>query len=341
MTFVVVTAVDKKNNTFHTVGVDSNTYTTSIDYGFITAEALAKLSYSAGGSNSAPLNFSVDRAGKIVQDCGDFNRFSSKGSAVVIAEIKSKGGRTMGYRLLSCLNNVCANLRLEEILQKEASMGKDEHFLQNGIIRNKTVNCYPNRPFLVMTVATPKKPTPAKAPTADTLPHYIDKKDMPKEAQAQPQPKPEYTPAQLKELHSCRTAGVPTNLIRNPDLSPEQMRVLWVSKSKGCLSEYFNDPAYSADAMKFYADRLYDKQTVVDCAEMLEHPELTVPQLTELYSCVCQGIPYTDYIGMSATDIGVKRDMSTTQYWGSSAIFEDDSYVEKAIGAAMRLHSEG
>lgn len=334
MGYVVVTGVDKNTGLYHAVNVDSEQFTLVTDYGFVTEENLAKFTVS-GGDHTIPLNFSVDRAGKLVQNCGNFSRFSPKGSAVVVAEIKSKGGRILGYRLLSCANNAIVNLRLEEILQKDKLMG-DDNFLQNGIIRNNTVNCYPQKPFPVMLAAVPKpKATPKPAEPAPK------QRATPKPPKAPPRPKQQmhFSDKQQLEIYNCQKKGIPTNLIRNPNLSPEQMRVLWVSKSKGCLSEYFNDPAYGVEAMKFYADRLYDKQTVVDCAEMLEHPELTPDELSELYACVCQGIPYADYIGMSPTEISVKRDMESAHYWGSQSEF-DSGYLEKAANAARRLRSE-
>ena len=333
MGYVVVTGVDKQSGLYHAVNIDSEQFTLRTDYGYVTEANLAKFAVS-GGDHTIPLNFSVDRVGKIVQNCGSFTRFSPKGSAVVIAEIKSKGGRVLGYRLLSCANNAIVNLRLEEILQKDKSMG-DDNFLQNGIIRNNTVNCYPQKPFPVITMAVVKPQKPKQQPKAEQPKQQAQKSGR----KAAPPPQ-EFTEKQQYELYKCQQAGVPVNLIRNNKLSPEQMRVLWVAKSKGCLSEHFNDPAYGVDAMKFYADRLYDDQTVVDCGDMLSHPELTADQLAELYACVCQGIPYQPYIGLSATDIGIQRDMSSAEYWGSSADLGDQAYLEKAMNAALKLHSE-
>lgn len=334
MGYVVVTGQNKKSALVHAVAVDHETYSVVGDYGFVGSSELVKIMYN-GGSQLTPLNFSLDRAGQIKQDCGDFSRFSQHGSAVVLAEIKTKGGRTLGYRLLSCINNVCVNLRLEEVLQREKSMPQGEHFLQNGIIRNNTVNSYPFKPFPVLQVegVVPKRPVKLAPPS----------KPEPKPAGIPPQkpskPPKEFTVEQQKELTMCRNAGVNPRFIGNPKLSPAQMRVLWVAKSKGCLAESFADPRFPADAMKFYADRLYDKQTVIDCSELLAHPELDVEQLNELYACVCQGVPYSELIGMSATDVSVKREMAVRQYWGSSLAFEND-YVEKAINVAGRINRE-
>lgn len=345
MGYAVVTGVDKKSGAYHAVAVDPE-FNVIGDYGYVTAEALVHIVYN-GGSAMTPLNFSVDRAGKLVQDCGDFNRFSTRGSAVVLAEIKSKGGRVLGYRLLSCANNAVVNLRLEEILQREKAMGNGEHFLQNGIIRRNTVNCYPMKPFPVLTVDGPSRKAPPKplgmTPEMEKVfkdaGTFVPKKS--KQTPRPPAPMPigmEFNEKQRDELGKCKKAGVDTRLISHPGLSPAQMRVLWVAKSKGCMSEAFADPKYSTDVMKFYADRLYDKQTVADCGELLAHPELSVDELNELYACICQGVPYSGLIGLSATDIGVKREMEAGQYWGSPDAFDRD-YLEKAANVARRIQS--
>lgn len=334
MGYIVVTSADKKSGPYHVVAVDEKTYSVIGDYGMVTEAQIVQFMRSGSGNDIQPLNFSIDRNGKLVQDCGDFGRFSLRGSAVVLAEIKSKAGRTLGYRLLSCANNACVNLRLEEILQREKSMGDNEHFLQNGIIRNNTVNCYPMHPFPVMMVDGAVK-KPAKRPTKD-----IPKQENPPvktQAAVQRKHHAPLSQAQSREAELCKQRGISPKLISNPDLTPEQMRVLWVSKSKGCIAESFADPRYSADVMKFYADRLHDEQTVEECKEMLEHPELTPDQLSELYACVCQGVPYSDLIGLSPTDISVKREMAVAEYWGDQTYF-DSTYLEKAANLAMRLH---
>lgn len=337
--YFVVTGVDKQAKALHVVTVDDSSYQVVQDYGFILENALIQCIRSAG-ANAKPLNFSVDASGKLVQDCGDFNRFSQKGSAVVLAEIKTKSGRTLGYRLLSCANNMCVNLKTEEILQKDKSMGESEHFLQNGIIRNNTVNCYPGKPYPTMTLSVPKKPTPARPATAET----VDKATRPTNhvaphAGAVKPAKPrleDFSEKQRTELESCRKAGVDPNLLRDPNLDPQQMRILWVSKSKGCMSEAFADSRFSPDVMKFYADQLYSQDMVDDCQELLAHPELSADQVKELYACAAQGIPYTDFIGMSPEDVYVEREKITTKYWGGAQTFDAD-YLERAIHMASVL----
>lgn len=308
--------IEKGAGLYRCVTID-DTYSNCVDMNWISENTL--VGYITNGYT--PVNFSISRDRKVKQDCGDFARFSQYGSAVVIAELKSKSGRNLGYRLLSCANNILVNVKTEDILQKEASFGNNEHFLQNGIIRNKAVNCYPLKPFPVINVNT-SKPKQYKAQATP---------ERPKETKKQ-----NFTSEQLNEIVLCEKNGINPRFIKNSKLSPSQMRVLWVSKSKGALSERFANPQLSVEAMKFYADRLYDKKTADDCADMLRHTELSVPELTELYSCICQGLPYESYIGLSATDIQVKRDQEVVQYWGSASKFDVD-YYEKAMNVARKL----
>lgn len=327
MGYLVITGVDKKTSTYHSVLVEPTAFTVSTDYGFVPEETIVR--FLSSNHNVAALNFSLDRNGKIQQNCGDFSRFSKRGSAVVLAEIKTRGGRILGYRLLSCANNAVVNTKLEDILARERAYSTSgEHFLQNGIIRNNTVNCYPQKPFPV--IQTDMKHGAAKKAVEEPR---QPKAVQPKKAVAKQE---DFSKEQLQELTRCKNAGVNPVFITNPKLSPAQMRVLWVAKSKGCMAESFADPKYSTDAMKFYADRLYDKQTVADCSDLLAHPELGVEELGELYTCVCQGVPCSQFIGMSATDIDVKREMEVAKYWGSIDSFDSD-YLEKAANVARRM----
>lgn len=150
MTYIVVVGYDKRSGLLHTVAVNSATGEATVDYGYVTPDQVVVFTKQGG----VALNFSVDSAGKLVQDCGQFTRFSQSGSAVITAEIKSKRGKTLGYRLLSCANCGCATMKTEDIIQREQSMPKGEHFLQNGIIRGSSVVCYPGRKFQVVTVET-------------------------------------------------------------------------------------------------------------------------------------------------------------------------------------------
>lgn len=345
-----LTLEGKPNVLYHVVAVDHE-FTKTKDLGRAVEDYnIVNLIYT---ECAKPINFSLDRNSNIVADCGDFSRFSKLGSAVVLAELRSEGGRTLGFRLLSCANNIIVDLKTDDILAREASYG-DEHFLQNGIIRNKTVNCYPMKPFNVIPIVKRRKHAKElqemldRMPTLEEASRMADGLPIERHKTSTERKKPVIKPkteaeldagfskSQLDEISRCEKNGGDSRLIDNSKLSPQQMRVIWVSKLRGSLSESFANPNISVDAMKFYADRLHDKQTVADCKELLAHPELSVDELSELYACVCEGIPYTSYIGLSATEINVKRNEQSAEYWGSSKLFDPD-YYEKALGVACKM----
>lgn len=321
MAYIAVTAYTKNtdNESVHIVAV-SDDYKQSSDLGWVFLKDVPNLCL---GYGYTPINFSIDRNKTVRMDCGDFQRFSQNGSAVVLAELKSRGGKIHGYKLLSCANGAITNLKVEDILQRERAYGKNNHFLQNGIIRGDAVHCYPLKPFPSLIINAENRP----------------KKEEKQKEVAKPKKQVkqiEFTKEQLAEIAKCESNGINSRFIRNPKLSPQQMRVLWVSKSKGALSETFANPALSTDAMKFYADRLYSKKMVEDCRELLNHPELSTDELSELYICICEGVPYAKYIGKSAMDISVARETEKAKYWGSSKLFDTD-YYEKALNVARKI----
>lgn len=129
--------------------------------------------------------------------------------------------------------------------------------------------------------------------------------------------------------------NIDIRLIANPELSSEQMRVLWVSKKKGAYSEYFAKPEYSVDVMKFYADRLLTKKMVQECADLLSNPKYSVPQLTELYLAVCEGIDYTTFKDLPANSMYVERERLRSKLWSSE--FGESDFVNDAIRVAEKL----
>lgn len=156
MVWIVVTGVDSQSKYLHAVGVDSETYKVCMDYGWMHESSLVQVVNSAG-ANGKPLNFSVIHNTSIMQDCGAFTRFSKRGSAVILAEMQDKRHKTTGYMLLSCTNNATVVLPIHEILQLEANMPDGEHFLQNGIVRNNSISCYPNKPFACVVSNEPSR----------------------------------------------------------------------------------------------------------------------------------------------------------------------------------------
>lgn len=268
-----------------------------------------------------PINFDVDRHMSIEENSGDFKRLAKDGF-VVLAEIKSKAGRNLGYRLVRCADYAVLNFKTEDIVNQ--AKARKTPLLHNGIIRNDTVNCYPRHKFPVITVSGADARGRVKKPTVTKLKSTTHEK-----------PKSEFTKEQLAEIKACKSRGVDSRLIENPDLSPEQMRVLWVSKSKGAFSEYFASADYSVEVMKFYADRFYDKKIVEECSVMLSKPSLSVSQLAELYLCIGDGVDYTDFLDMSAEDIYALRKKNTL--FSKPAKLNDSEVFDKAMNSILKL----
>ena len=270
-----------------------------------------------------PLNFSIDRNGSIKEDSGSFKRFHPQGAGVIIAEIQNSHGRTLGYRVMNNINGNIINMKTEDIVSKEAQLKRP--FLQNGIVRNNTVNCYPLHKFPVIKIntrPTNKRKTEAKLEPVKSNNNKVSETVV-------------FTEKQLHEIDICKSKGIDSRFIENPKLSPEQMRVCWVAKSKGILSEYFAKPEYSVDVMKFYADRLVNKQIANECSLMLSNPELSVSKLTELYLCICDGVDYSDIIDYSDSDIAVYRCEKSP--FTISSKFDDDLSFDNALDVAMKL----
>lgn len=153
MKYLVVTGVDKNTGLYNTVCVDSDSFTVVNQLGYVD-EAYIVTQARTGAGQVKPLNFSITQNGKLNQSCGAFTRFSQRGSAVILAEIQNRGKKTVGYRLLSCANNACVDMSTADVVARELNMPDGEHFLQNGIVRNKAISCYPNNPFPVINDAS-------------------------------------------------------------------------------------------------------------------------------------------------------------------------------------------
>jgi hypothetical protein len=261
-----------------------------------------------------PVNFSVDRTGALKEDAGSFKRFEKTGVGIVVAEIQNSYGRNLGYRLIQSTTGNLVNMKTDEIVAKEKALGRP--FLQNGIVRNNTVNCYPLHSFPVIKLQRESK---VKAPQVE--------KSKPTKT------KSPYTKEQISELNLCRGKGINTSFIENPELTPEQMRICWVAKSKGILSEYFARPEYSVEVMKFYADRLVSKVAVKECTLMLRNPELKVPELSELYLCICDGVDYSSVINDSADKIRVHRNKCSI----FTEEYDEEISFDKALDVARKL----
>lgn len=326
MSYIVIVGVVKAS--YHCALID-DTFSTVKDMGWGAPIDIVKL---ALRMNAQPLNFDIDQAKyTVAQNFGSFDRFSDSGSAVVVAELRSRSERVLGYRLLSCANLQLVNLKTEDIVTR--SEKQDNPFLQNGIIRNNTVNCYPHHKYQVLHIEDYKAQQTKVKADAPVQPIPPKRKPLkPKFKQIKP-----YSEDQKLELSRCLAAGGDAKLLANPELSTEQMRVLWVSKMNGAVAECFKDPRIPTDSMKFYSQRIVSKKIAADCKEMFQHPELSVDQLSELYLCVCAGVDYSDLMDKSPVEIQVERENRSREYWGDAKDLDDGSYLIKAANVASRL----
>ena len=267
-----------------------------------------------------PVNFSVDNC-KLVEDWGKFERLWP-GCGVVLAVVKNQSGKTVGYRVLNTSTLVIGVAPVEEVLHREEELdGTGRHLLHNAIIRNGKVDCYAGHKFIEQkmvrrsVIGGRSAPQPASERNSATA---VSPREM---------------AARRNELELANRNGVDISLISNPELNSRQMRVLWVSKSKGALSEYFNDPRLSVESMRFYADRIYSRKIADACRPMIERPTLDTSQLEELYLCIAQGVEYRDLLDSSAVDIRIARERRGGSYWGNSELLDDEVLRQKAIGA--------
>lgn len=278
------------------------------------------------------LNFSISKDNKIKEDSGSFTRFDERGVFVVLAEITNKAGKTLGYRVLESTTNTVVNKRTEELVKLEKSANRP--VMQNGIVRNGSVSCYPLHQFPSIVIGDSIKKSKNKVKEVNKVKE--ETKPIKKPSSDKKEDSSIFSPAQKSEITTCRSRGINSKFIENPELTPEQMRVLWVSKSKGALSEYFAKPEYSVDVMKFYADRLLNKKSVESCKELLNHQELTVPQLVELYMCIVSGVDYDDLLDKDAYTISTERMMRENQLWENPVPISkqalDDDILRKAVG---------
>lgn len=318
MTYLVIL---KKldNNNFLLATINEKSYT--IQNSPITANEKMIASLASNNADYKLLNFSLDRNGKIKEDVGSFTRLG-KNTGIVLAEIKNVSGRTLGYRIINNTTFAISNMKTEDIVVWDKKL--DVPFLQNGIIRNNTVNCYPLHSFPILQLDG-KKPARIRK-SINTL-----KQSSPKVKEPLV-----FSDKQKNEIKVCRSKGIDSRFIENPKLSPQQMRVLWASKMKGAYSEYFANPEISVEAMKFYADHLDTKQMVKECSRMLQSPQLEPEELAELYLCICEGVDYTPVINKQASDIASYRYENSTFRDKFDTDISDDMF-EKALGVARKI----
>lgn len=299
-----------------------------------------------------PLNFGIDRNKNLQQDNGAFSRFIKEGSLVILAEFVNEKKETVGYRVLSTTNGTPFNMTVADIkqlyLKRKATFQQDNIiFIQNAIVRQYendiTIACYPLKSFEQIEI----KQSDIKEKKGIVVGNPLDTKTVQTKT-LKSEKTIEFSKKQKKEIELCKDAGVDPKLISNPNLSQEQMRVLWLSKSKkGALAEYFNDPAYDVEVMKFYADILYDEKKAKEYKPILDHPELKVEQVQELVFCLEDGIDITDMIGLSAEDVYTKHIEGDKDFWSManfntrtpSSKWGDSEIFDLIMKETARIHS--
>ena len=273
---------DNSTKVYHIVGVDSGYNCSRI----INATDDIVLKLATRGIK--PINFDIDKnTFKVVESCGAFSRLKTVAGVsprIIISEIVTSTGRSVSYVVMDTLGRI-ANVRRDDLIKLcHLAKARNVPFLQNGIFRvvdgSEQIVGYPSHPFIRVVLKTAKK---VSAP-----------KKVEMRGKQQELVKEQYTKEQLHELKLAKEKGVNIHLISDNKLSPQQMRVLWVSKSNGMASEYFANKDFSVEAMKFFADRLINKKVFEDCKSIMK-PCYNVGQLTELYLGIYSGIDYTSY----------------------------------------------
>ena len=286
---------------------------------------------------AVPLNFSITPQGKILDDCGAFSRFNPEGVCVLLAELATRRG-IKGYRILYSKSGTVHNILKPELL---AHMDKINYpYIQNAIYRDGAICCYPLRKFLRVEIPEAKRQvTKPQAQQANTR---SQQRRMEEQRRVVPQITKNFSPEQSKELQLAKEKGIDIKFLENDKLSKDQLRVLWVSKQKGVRSECFANPNMPVESMKFYADRVFSDTDVLMCKPLLKHPELGVDELTELYACASNNIPYEDLIGCTASEIYLQRLDRDASMWAEIETIDKVKYVDeellsKAITSIMRL----
>lgn len=300
------------------------------------------------GCGETPLNFAV-KDGRVVDCYGKFTRFGdgTQKSLVVVSRLLVNG-RTVGYRVVATNNGVVANLKLSDIL--DMCRSQTAPLTQNMMFRQGSLTEYSG--LRIPTVEMPKHPATQarhRVPVTQNTINYDTPSPAPQSAKTVTRPTPQpkesvrevinsMSDKQKREVKRAVDVGIDPSLIADKELSPQQMRVLWMSKQWGCKSEYFKSHDYGVDVMKFYADRLYTDDMCEKCKPILDHPELSLDEVSELYMCALADMDINDLVGKSATDIQVAYENKTRDYWCNNEIFGNDpEYYQKALHVAMEV----
>lgn len=139
-----------------------------------------------------------------------------------------------------------------------------------------------------------------------------------------------FTDKQKIELKLAEDEGL-KDLIYNPKLSPEQMRVLWMSKSRGSLAEAYRNPAIPVDSMKWYSTNLKHNLDVQDYKFCLAHPELTVEQLDVYKKCISLDMNLEQIGVLSAAELELTFNRQLDSIYANAVTVIPDFISEERI----------
>lgn len=144
--------------------------------------------------------------------------------------------------------------------------------------------------------------------------------------------KEKYTKEQIREILACRKKGINSKFIENPKLEPNQMRVLWVAKSKGMFMTQVAKPEFSEDALKVYADILYNKSQVTLCKPIIAHAELSGEMVRALYEALQHNMEVEPLVNLSLDEIYDRIQAQEAEFWDKPFTQMSQEEFEKVQG---------
>ncbi len=315
MAYIVVTGYDKTGKRCAVASIDDQFNITGTTV--VPETELGKLTKSKG---LKPLNFSIERTGKIKESVGSFSRLHKDGVYIAIALIKTRSGKSLGYRVINTKTGTIENKKYEDLVIAEVNAGRP--VIQNAIIRSGVINAYPLFVFPTIEVGAQQVKQKKEAP----------KKQIKLKEQI-------YTKEQKAEIAKCKSEGGNYHLISNPAFTPQQMHVLWKAHKDGAMAMVFANPALSVEQMKFFAARTHDTYIAKDCMLLAQHPELSLRHFHEFYEYIQEGIDYEPYLKSDLGEIQLVLAQKQLELWDTSSPIKfrtDTESFQKFFSSVMQ-----
>lgn len=248
-----------------------------------------------------PVNFSIEK-GNIVESAGSFKRLKGCPEVVVVLEeVQNGAGRTVRYLCVN-KNGKVGYIPLNQILRKcmEVKKKGEQGNIQNFVLTQNMKFIQPkdgSRPYLS---AYPNHQIPVKVVDISHKERLKEKKSLvetSKNKKSLRNVDDLFTKEQKKELLAAKKAGVNINIIGNPELSPEQMHVIWTNKAKGCRAELFADPGYDVECMEFLASIMLNDAINMKEVQPLLSRKYSAEHMLEIYMGIVNGVDFTKYMG--------------------------------------------